>query len=178
MLVSRRVRNALFACGFSAVIAGCGGGGAAGPVVPDSPNAIGAASPHVAAGELADALDPFAAVPDASFAGTYDGTFVEKSGGVTLGGGTIAITLKVALPAVSGTVTFSAGGQSATVPYTGTGRHGTGGSLKMNLQGATPNGCKARGPAEIVGTTFSGSFGALACNGAPGITITYTATKK
>jgi hypothetical protein len=178
MLISRRVRNALFAVGFTAALAGCGGGGAAGPAIPASPNALAAAAPRSGAAELADAVGTFGAVPDASFAGTYDGTFVEKSGGVTLGGGTLVITLKTKLPAVSGTVAFTAGGQTATVPFTGTGRDGTGGTLKMNLMGATPTGCKARGPAEIVGTKFSGQFGALACNGAPAITITYTATKK
>jgi hypothetical protein len=170
-----RVRFAILAA-CCVPVSGCGGGSVYIPAA----NPYGAAYTVSAARAVPAALDvaapeSFADAPDASLAGTYDGTFVEKTGGVT-SSGTLVITLKISGTADSGDFVLTRGGKSATVTYTGTGRH-TKHGYKMSLVGVASNGCKATGPATIAGRKFSGSFAAPACGTDPSATFTYKALK-
>jgi len=121
------------------------------------------------------ALDAFADAPDASLAGTYKGTFVEKGGGATISG-KVVIALKVSGTAVSGHYVLTSGGKSRTVTYSGTGQH-TKHGFKMSLVAVAADGCRATGPATIANRKFSGSYMAPACDGAPITTYTYKALK-
>jgi hypothetical protein len=177
-----RLRLGLLALVFTAPLAGCGGAGSASSAsaVPAARLAIPAANASRAEdGALgpddAGAPDPFADAPDASLAGTYDGTFVAKSGGFTTSG-KVVITLKISGTADSGDYVLKSGGKSTTGTYTGTGHH-TKHGYKMSLVAVGKNGCKGTGPATIASRKFSGSFAAPACDGDPAITYTYKALK-
>jgi len=125
----------------------------------------------------ADSADdaPLDVDPDAAIAGTYDGSLVEKAGGVTIKG-TVVITLARKASKVRGKFVFTYEGRKSTVKYTGTG-HQTPDGFAMSLVLVNSRGCTATGPATVVNTTLSGSFKAPACKGETPSTGTYKAVK-
>lgn len=112
---------------------------------------------------------------DATLAGTYDGTLVEKAAGITIKG-SVVITLAVKAPNVSGKFVLTYKGRKSSVTYTGTGHH-TAHGFAMSLLLVDKEGCTATGPATVVKSKLSGSFSAPSCKGGPPTTGTYKTVK-
>jgi hypothetical protein len=176
-------RFGLLALVLTALLGGCGGVASVpspAPAVPAASLAAPEASSSRPDDSALDAFDVgapdlFADAPDATLAGTYKGTFVEKGGGATISG-TLVITLKISGTAVSGGYVLTRDGKSTKIAYSGTGHH-TKHGFKMSLVAVASDGCKGTGPATIANRKFTGSYVAPACDGAPTTTYTYKALK-